>query len=223
MVKDGPFVFDELGKKQKKHVQKALERCEVRRINPTEYRSQIWEVTYAAYRGYENADNELSKESFDAELRTTEDEYWGAFCKDNGRLAGWMSCENGGDRTETKKAKYHPELQKEYRPSDALHYAVLSHYLNELHYSYVFSGTRNINHKTNVQDYKIDHWKFRKAYCYLHVEYRSWFGWAITMLYPFRKVFQLFDNNTKLHQLNSLLLMEKISRECRRRQRKKFT
>ena len=217
VVKDGPFVFEALDKKYQKNVKRALDRCEARRINQREYVEDIWRVYSAAYEKYETADNEVSKEEFVAALQEDTDEYWGAFNRETGEMAGWMSCQNYGSCTETKKAKYHPDLQSYCRPSDVLHYAVLNHYLNELHQWYVTSGTRNINHKTNVQEYKIKNWNFRKAYCILHEEYRPGVRLAVGVRYPLRQVLMRFDGITKIHQLNALLMLEKLARECRRK------
>ena len=212
IVKDGPFRLEELSKNYQKHIRKALERCEPRRINAKDYAEQIWEVTEAAYARYENADNEKSYEEFMEALKEDTDEYWGAFSRETGELTGWMSCENNGTWSETKKAKYHPELQSYNRPSDVLHYAVLNYYLNELGQKYITSGTRSINHKTNVQDYKINHWNFRKAYCKVHVIYNPKIKWIIKLLYPVRGIFYLFDSITLIHQFNSLLKLEELTR-----------
>ena len=164
VVKDGPFAVDALDKKYQKNIKRALERCEARKIDTKEYAEQIWNVYAAAFAGYETADNELDKDTFLNALKYDSDEYWGAFNRDTGEMAGWMSCHNYGTCTETKKAKYHPELQSYNRPSDVLHYAVLNHYLNELHQKYVSSGSRNINHKTHVQEYKIKNWGKRSIF-----------------------------------------------------------
>ena len=218
VIKESPFNLDEIDKKYQKNIRRALERCEARRIDKEEYEDKLWTVTEAAYAHYENADNEVSREQFLKGLHEDTDEYWGAFVKETGELAGWMSCENNDSYTETKKAKYHPELQR-YRPSDVLHYAVLTHYLNDLGQQYVTSGTRNINHKTNVQEYKIRNWHFRKAYCYLHVEYKPLIKWIVKGMYPFRAFFELFDGITIIHQINALLLLEQLARECERQKK----
>ena len=45
------------------------------------------------------------------------------------------------------------------------------HYLLERKLKYVNDGARNISHQTNIQDFLEQKFKFRKAYCKLHVEY----------------------------------------------------
>lgn len=213
IVKDGPFEIERLNKKYINAIKRGLRRCEARKIVPTEYAEEIWDVFQAAYQSYEGVNYKQDKELFIKGLQHTNREYWGAFSLETGRMAGWMSCGNNGDYTNTVSAKYHPELQSYNRPSDVLHYAVLNYYLNELHQRYVCSGYRNINHKTHVQDYKINHWKFRKAYCKLHIIINPKFKWIIDLLYLFRKFFQLFDKVTLVHQLNGLLMLYQISKE----------
>lgn len=212
IIKESPFLFDELDKKYKKHVNKAFERTYVKLIDKTEYIEELYEVYEAAYRNYRAADNELSKENFIEGVLRDEREYWAAFSKETDEMAGWMSCENHGDWTETASAKYHPERQSYNRPSDVLHYAVLSHYLNELGQKYVCSGSRNINHVTNVQDYKEKNWKFKRAYCKLRVVYNPKIGWLVKCMYPFRKFLLKLDTFSIIHQLNGVLRLEECNR-----------
>lgn len=213
VVREAPYDIEDFDKKYKRHVVRALERTEARLISPLMYAEELWEVTQAAYAQYKNADNKPTKEQFLDELNESTNEWWGAFDRKTGRMAGWMSCANNGTWTDTAKAKYHPERQSWNRPSDVLHHAVLTHYLNELGQRYVCSGTRSVNHKTNVQEYKIKHWKFRKAYCHLHLVYHPKIRWVVKMAYPWRKILKLFDRITLVHQVNSLMILEEISRQ----------
>ena len=212
IVKDGPFNIDELSKKYQKCVGKALERTEVKMVDPRNCLDELYDVYQACFKTYESADNEMTKDAFIFSVSHDGREYWAAYCKDSGQMCGWMACERHSDWTETCVAKYHPDLQSHYRPSDAIHYTILSYYLNELGHKYVNSGTRNINHKTNVQDYKVKHWNFRYAYSKLHIVYNPRIKWLITISYPFRRVLSIFDNITIVHQITSLLRMEEIVR-----------
>jgi len=175
---------------------------------------EIYEVYKSAFEHYEGASNETTKEQFIKELNTPNSklEWWGAYSRETGQLVGWMSCVNHGSWTETQSAKYQYDMLR-LRPSDAIHYTVLEHYLNELGQKYVCSGSRNISHKTNVQEYKVKEWHFRRAYCHLHIVYNPNIRWIIKCIYPFRKILLLLDKITAVHQFNSLLRMETIVRE----------
>lgn len=213
VVKDAPFELGALDRKYLNNIKRALGRCEARKIVPTEYGEEIWDVFQAAYQSYEGTNHKQDKDLFIKGLQHTNLEYWGAFNRETGRMAGWMSCRNEGDCTITVSAKYHPDLQGYNRPSDVLHYAVLNYYLNECHQRYVCSGSRNINHRTHAQEYKINNWKFRKAYCTLHLIIRPGFKWVVNIVYPFRRCLRLLDNIALIHQLNSFLLLYQFSKE----------
>lgn len=212
IVKDAPFKMEDIDKKYQKSIQRALKRCEVRRIDAVAEFEDIYEVYEAAVNNYQNIDNRVSKEDFREGVKHDGLDYWGAYDIATGKMAGWMSCQNNGDWTETISAKYHPELQSYVRPSDAIHYTILTHYLNELGQKFICSGSRSLNHKTNVQDYKIKNWRFRKAFCKLHLVYRKDINIIIKLVYPFRNLLMKFDNITAIHQLNSVLKMEEIAR-----------
>lgn len=212
IIRDKPLSLDEFGKKRRNAICNSLKRSEVKIINPIAYADSIYAVYHAAIQSYETPDNEVSEEQFKEKLKNTPLEYWGAFSKETGELAGWMSCYNHGDWTETCAAKYHPAFQSSVRPSEGIHYHILMHYLNELGQKYVCSGSRNLNHKTHVQDYKIRNWNFRRAYCKLHIVYNPKIKWIVKCLYPFRKILQLLDKETHVHQVNSLLKMEEFAR-----------
>lgn len=215
IVKDAPFVMEDLSKKYQKHILKALERCEVRLIDAVSEFEDIYEVYKSAVENYQNVDNIVSKERMQEGVKHDGLEYWGAYDKKTGKMAGWMSCSNNGDWTETISAKYHPDFFSYTRPSDAIHYTILNHYLNDLGQKYICSGSRSLNHKTNVQDYKIRNWKFRQAFCKLHIVYRKDINIIIKLIYPFRNILKKFDSITAVHQINSVLKMEEIARKNR--------
>lgn len=209
VVKDGPFDMNELSQKQRHHIRTALKRCKVEKVNPKEYFEALYEVYHAAYLQYEQADNEHNKEQFKHRCETTKEDCWAAFSIEDGKLIGFMLCKNEGKYTETIMGKYHPDYQK-LQPSNAIHYTILNYYLNEIGQKFVCSGTRNINHKTNVQEYKLQHWHFRKAYCHLHVEICPKYRCLFRVVYPLRGLFRLFDKNTRIHQINSLMKLYEL-------------
>ena len=220
MIKFAPFTVDELSKKRQQTIRNSLKRCNVKRIAPSEYIDELWRVNREAVKNYKNADNAGSEEQFKQAVLHNGLEYWGAFSAETGEMAGWMSCQNNGDWTETISAKYAPSAQRAVRPSEALHYHVLNHYLNRLGQKYVCSGTRNINHKTHAQEYKITNWNFRRVHCRLHIVYNPRIKWIVVCLYPMRALLKLLDFETHFHQLNNLLKMEKIARQCRTKRNK---
>ena len=208
IVKEAPFTTDNLGAKNRKHIRSALRAVSVRLIDPTEYAAELCRVYNDTVKTYKNYNASVTEEDFIGKYDT---DWWGAFANDSGILVGYMGCKRMAECVETLTAKYLPEYLR-LRASDAIHYHVLDYYLNQCGYKYVCSGSRSISHKTNAQEYKIKTFGFRKAYCKLHVAYAPKYRRFIKLLYPFRKLFHLFDGITKIHQLNGVLIMEEIVR-----------
>jgi hypothetical protein len=90
-----------------------------------------------------------------------------------------------------------------------------NYYLAEHKVRYVTDGTKSISHQTNVQEFLINKFKFRKAYCYLHIKYQPLFGLIVSCLFPFRKLLSIIDI-LLLRNVNSILLQEEIKRNCKK-------
>lgn len=214
IIKDAPFNLSEYSSKQRKHFRQALNKCEVRIVDPVEQSEKLYKVYVAAFQNYKEADNESSHEQFLTNCHKDQQEgviYFAAFDKVSGMLIGYMNTVEHPTYVETRTAKYHPDFLN-LRPSDAIHYTVLDYYLNQLRKKFVCSGSRNINHITNAQEYKIESFKFRRAYCHLHVKFNPKIAWAIPIAYRMRGVLRKFDKIRLIHQINAVLKMEEIQR-----------
>lgn len=215
IIKESPFDIQEFSSKRRKHINQALKKCKVVLINPNEHLEELYEVYKSAFNRYENADNEKKFEEF--KLNCLEEfnsgvEFWAGFTIEKSKLVGYMTIKKFNDYVESCTAKYHPDYLK-YRISDAIHYAVLNEYLNIQKKRYMSSGSRNINHVTNAQEYKIESFNFRRAYCKLHIIYKPVVGLVIKILYPFRKIIRKYDRILILHQIAGVLKMEEIRRK----------
>ena len=217
MVREAPFDPETLPARSRKHIRQALKKCSVKRICVEEYMDALYDCYHLAFLRYENADNEVSREVFKRECIADEQsgcEYWAGFSAESGVLIGYMKVRPYEEYTELLTTKLIPEFMN-LRVSDALYCTVLSHYLNEAGKRYVTSGSRNINHKTNTEEYKIQSFGYKRAYCRLHMKYQPAVKLAVDCLFPFRKLLRRFDGNTTVHQVNAVLRMEEICREAK--------
>lgn len=85
-------------------------------------------------------------------------------------------------------------------------------YLNKNSFSYVNIGARSLLHKTNTQQYLIQKFNFRKAFCTLHLEYRSPLKFIVKLLYRFKPVLKFLKWNFIFNKIYALLLHEEIKR-----------
>lgn len=217
IIKEAPFCVDEFSAKRRKNIRQSLKKCYVKKIDAIEKCEDIFEVYTAAFSKYKKADNLMSYQEFRKKCIENQKEgleYWGGFRVEDDSCIGYMVVEIHKDYVETCVAKYHPDYLNE-RVSDAIHYTILDYYLNGVEKKYVSSGTRNINHITNAQKYKIENFGFRRAYCRLNIEYNPVVKPFVKILYPFRKLIKKLDFNTRIHEVISVLNMEEIARQSR--------
>ena len=95
----------------------------------------------------------------------------------------------------------------------ALFYSMNRCYLGELCFKYVSDGARSISHSTEIHDFLISKFHFRKAYSRLRVEYVIWLRFLLIALAPFSPLISKVSL-TPFQKLTTLLTLESIRREC---------
>lgn len=214
VIREAPYEEETLSRSVRKHIRQAHKKCTCRRMEaPMEYSGELWQVFCAAHEGYRQAEPLIPEARFLRGLENDPPEYWGAWDTETGRLIGYMTVRPYEEHAEIQTSKYDPEFLNR-GPSAALHDVVLRHYLNERGFRYCDSGSRNINHVTNVQNYLIETFRFRRAYCRLHIAYRPGVGLLVRLLYPFRGILAKFTGIRLACQLSGILKMEEIQRKC---------
>ena len=206
-----PFKVEALSKNSRKNIRSSLRKCVVCLINPQDYADDLWRVYNEAALRYKTFYNRVNKETFMQELLSDNREYWGGFIAGTSQLIGYKIVTVNQEYAEFNVSKYSTPYLK-LRVSDALDYTCLDYYLNQQHKTYVLSGSRTVSHITNVQNYNIEHFNFKKAYCKLHIKYRPDFEIFIKFLYPFRKFLKYIDFCGPVHHLYAVLQMEEICR-----------
>ena len=212
LIREAPFNIEELSKNSRKHIKEAFRKVRVEKIDPRQYVDELYECYHQAFLKYEKADNEVSCEVFKKGCLSLGLEYWAGFAIDSGKVIGFMTVASHEDWAEIHTSKFHPEYLK-LRASDALYATVLGYYLNSLHKHYVSSGSRSINHITNTQEYKEDHFGFRKAYCKLHLIYLNKVKFIFKFLYLLRSVISVLGSRCSFfHRISAILKMDEITR-----------
>ena len=220
LIKDAPFDISTLSSNSRKHIKEAFRKVRVEKIDPKEYVDALYECYHQAYLGYKQADNEDSYESFKRRCDKSALlglEFWAGFAQDSGKLVGYLMLGPHEDWIEIYTSKFHPDYLK-LRVSDALYAFVLDYYLNNQKKKYVSSGSRSINHVTNTQEYKEQHFGYRKCYCHLHVLYRPFYKLIFKVLFLLRGIISALGSRfTLAHRIVAVLKMEEIARKsCRR-------
>ena len=194
VIKDRFGGLEEFSSNERNKINRSTKELTFRKIDIELLKQEGWGILQATYADYAVSDRSMSKEVFLDYLESCEKQafdYWGVYDKE--RLVGfctvWLwssdSCEYGliGIQPEYKHNNTYPYY--------GLFYTLNAHYLGEKGFRYVADGARSITEHSHIQDFLIQNFLFRKAYCQLEVHYNRWMKLMVKALYPFRNIISL--------------------------------
>ena len=214
-LKDDEYDIDKLNSKKRYRITRGRRYFDVKIVNPADYVRELMEITKKAYSEYsEEYRPNISEDVMIKTIHGWEDpqiRVFGAFSKETSELCGFSLVKEHEDYCFLVQQKVDPPCEKN-EINAALVDGVVLYYEDRIQYGYpIVDGQRNVVHETGFQDYLCRIFGFRKAYCRLNIKYRSWVWLAVKVLYPFRNILAKCHGNL-FHQINSVMLMETISR-----------
>ncbi len=222
VIKDKGYCFEELSSNARRQIRRGRESFVVEKINPDEYRKEMYAVFCSSMQGYDKAERiSVSFEDFKFWYKEKAFVFFGAFVRqsDNskGELVGYkIYSDSGNGCIDQCVQKVKVEWEQKH-VANVLEDALLLDVRKELeeNQKYVCCGWRNLHHKTNNEKFLEEHFKFRKAYCRLHIRMCLLMNVAVFLLMP---LYPLLSKSKKkiLYDISSVLLMTKIARECKK-------
>ena len=209
IIKDQYEGLEDLSSRTRNKIHHAFNHFEYRLILFEELQKKGYQIIDETYADYPVHDREMNEEVFMdylAQCREKSFDFWGIFDKETRQMVGFCTvtlwddcCEYGmtGIMTKYKKGSFYPYY--------GLYQHLNQHYLEELHFKYVSDSARTITEHSQIQDFLIQNFNFRKAYCQLEVYYQWWMKIAVKLLYPFRKIIPL-------QRVKAILNMEAMQR-----------
>ncbi len=189
VIKDDAYDISRLKAKRRYEITKARKSFEVRKINPSEFAEELYEVQIAAFGAYpEKYRPSVDHKAFTKGVVNWNGLCFGAFLKDENsyntsELCGYSYLTIQGRCINLSVQKTKPEYESR-GINAALVDGILQYFENELNGNcYICDGSRSISHETAFQDYLEKYFGFRKAYCRLRIVYRPSLGWLIKILY----------------------------------------
>ncbi len=212
VIKDEATPLGSLSSNTRNKVRRGHKRCEVLPASKEEIATEGYHPYSKAFERYKGPHRPLGKEAFRDRIRNLQDARW-SFWKVVDRSTGnWIAYSRNrdfGHSCDYTEIKFDPDSLKDY-PSYALFNRMDEHYLEEKAYRFVNDGARSISHETGIQDFLMDKFAFRKAYCRLHIFYRPWLGFLVRSSYPFRSLIDKIELSpaqklSTLHKQESVL------------------
>lgn len=217
VICDKPFDLTKLKSKFRNEMKKALDNFDVRVIRPEEHVDELYAVKVSALSSYPKAYRSIpTREAFEKSVPTFKEPCFAAFCKEDGKLAGYINMVEQGDVILYSGQHVDKEYERLY-VNYALIIGMLEHYKKRLENGEViYDGERNINHITKHQDLLVKKFGFRRAYCKLHVKFRPAVGFAVKLLYPLRGLLRHLDGVAAIHKINGVLTLASYLKEQKR-------
>lgn len=212
LIQDDIMNLKDYSTNTRNQILRGLKNFQIKKITIEEMSSNAYKIYKKASLVYNTKNKILSESAFNNLLITSFD-YWGIY-RDN-KLIGFSKNRIYKDCCDYSTIKILPEYIKDY-PFYALFYTMNLYYLEDIKLKYVTNGARSISHRTNIQHFLLMKFKFRKAYCNLHIKYSLKFGLIVKILFPFRKIFSYF-NILLFRNIFSILFQEEISRNCKKK------
>lgn len=208
VIKDSFGGFEEYSSNERNKIRRSTKVLTFKQIGIDVLKSEGWNILKATYEDYAVSDRNMDEVLFLDYLNDCEQrhfDFWGIFDQEKlvGFCAVWIwfpdSCEYGliGIRPEYKHNNSYPYY--------GLFHTMNEYYLGEKNFRYVADGARSITEHSQVQDFLVSNFGFRKAYCQLAVHYPWWMKIAVNVLYPFRKTLSL-------PRIRAILNMEAMQR-----------
>lgn len=204
--------IEDLSKNTRKLVRRGLKRTYIKKVDVNYIINYAYPVYIAAFNKYQGHVKPKSYKNFKNEYSKYTDsswEFWAVFDEQTNFLIAFSRNQVVDGMCELCTTKFHPYFLSKCYPSEALFHVMNKYYLKEKGLKYVNDGARSISHETNIQSFLVDKFKFRKAYCELHLEYTFLLKLFLNIVTPFERIFDFIPLNL-FKKVSILIKQEKI-------------
>tara|TARA_B100000795_G_scaffold129410_1_gene96432 strand:- start:837 stop:2540 length:1704 start_codon:yes stop_codon:yes gene_type:complete len=186
VINDVPMTIEDYSRNTRSKIRRGLKSCAVKLVT----RSEIKEFGFTSYRkAFLRYNTNISPKNHADFMKEIDDldgkwHFW-AIYNINNVIIGYSQNKITDNYCDYSTIKFHPDFLHIYS-SYALFYTMNQYYLNENNFRYVNDGAKSMSHDTNIQAFLIQKFKFRKAYCKLHLYYPPKIHVIVNFLFPLR-------------------------------------
>lgn len=215
-IKEQFTPLDSYSAKQRYRIRRGLQNCRILPLTTEQlhpYHEAIYSLLCESFADYPAAyrPNYTRSEFLEqlGQMKANHADCFLAFTADN-ELCAFCYCEVVDGVAWLRQVKVPTRLLPT-EVNAALAFTVTRFYLEQQRVRYICDGERNIRHATAYQDFLVRVIGFRYAYCRLHVVYAAWLKPLVSVLYPFRSLFERLGQRSKLcFNISSLLQQHTI-------------
>ncbi len=211
VILDKPFDIMSVKAKRRYEINKGVKNFYTEKIIPLEYREELYNVYCESLEGYKKPAVQSKKDFYKCCERWSQQlncSFFGVFSRKDNCLCGYSDCwmNSSSDRKCIAISSLKTRVSAERdNVNFALIYGITEYFNKDIENgAYLYDGSRTVLHETHFQDFLIKYFGFRKAYCYLRLEFRGIVKALINILFPIR---QLIPKVGKVKQLCAVLTL----------------
>lgn len=207
VIKDKFGGMEELSSKMRNQVKKSLRTYDIEIISKKEFIDIGLNIFNAALNNYRVKAKPISETRWNEQWEKWPDntDYWCVKTKDTHTPVALAVNGVFEESTEYWIMKANPDFLNSTYPYYGLIYQMNEYYLVTKRKRFVCDGARTTTEHSQIQDFLIQKFKFRKAYSQLQISYKWYFWLLIKALYPFRRIIPI-------PQVRAVLNLEAMNR-----------
>lgn len=211
IIQDHFYDIDELqSKSTRKNLRKSLSVYEYKLVNKNEILKHGYRIFCEAAMRFDIKPSWTEKEFIEYvdTVYKGGGDFWIGYHIESGEPAMWESILKFEDHIIMDVERLSYKFTK-HNPTYGLNYKITEYYLKDKGYKYIDAGAKSLTEHSNVQDFLIDKFQFRKAYCQLQCAFDPKFKALIHIIYKFKGLLQRYPKfNTLINLYESSLLNE---------------
>ena len=201
VVRKRPYTVEDYSPKIRKQIRRSLKEYRYTRINPLEILDDVYRVYLEANQRLGVTDV-MTLGSFKMMVTTSikaGKEWWGGFHIEDDKLAMVEILRITKSGYAEMDAEWLSYKYTKHNPTYGLNDTIVGNLLGERGFELINAGARSLTEHSNVQDFLIEKFGFKKAYC--RVQLYMPFGYRVVSkcLYPFRKLISNVKVKAFLH------------------------
>ena len=206
VIKDNIEDISELPFSARRNIRRSLRLYNIRKVDLEDFSKVAFPIISSAQKSYKVGCRVMDRKEYDdmiGKYRNDGDkDFWIVERKDTKEVVAVSINRIKTDSCEYDDMKCLPEALKDRSyPYYGLIFTMNRYYLLEKNMKYVSDGSRSVSEHSNIQDFLMHNFGFRKAYCKLNIYRKLWLFVVIKVLFPFR-------NMLPIGKIRSVLRME---------------
>lgn len=213
IIKDDQININNYSSNTRSKIRRGLRRFDIIQVEKTEILKKGYQIYAEVFDQYKTIEKKLNLDQFVTAINSLPNntEFYAIYDKESKEMVGFVENYISSMAMFIVSIWIKPWALQKYA-NYALVYKMIIDYLEERSFRYISDGARSVSHDTEIHEFLISKFKFRKAYAHMHIAYSPLLRLGINLFYPFRSIFGIIKWSKIISKINILLHQENLRR-----------